>query len=302
MHLSGSLVWAVETPEQTAMTILRSAREMRAIARSFRAADEQIALVPTMGYLHEGHLSLVRKAVSVCKRVVVSIYVNPTQFGENEDLDTYPRGLAKDVERVMDLGADVVFAPDDETIYPAGYATYVTVSNVTDGLCGASRPTHFRGVTTVVSKLFNIVEPDIAIFGEKDYQQLAVIRRMVTDLNFPIEILGMPIIREPDGLAMSSRNVHLSHPQRQAATALNRTLRAVRKLYNQGQRDPVKLVSLAEAMIASEPELTPDYLELIDPDSLAPLNNVATLPESVHMALAVYAGETRLIDNLRISE
>jgi len=275
---------------------------MRAVSRAFRAAGESVGLVPTMGYLHAGHLSLVREARERCERVIVSIYVNPTQFGENEDLDSYPRDLEGDMAKVAECGADIVFSPSDSDMYPAGYSTFVEVQGLTSGLCGASRPTHFRGVTTIVTKLFNMVEPDVAVFGRKDYQQLAVLRRMTTDLNLPVEIVGMPIVREPDGLALSSRNAYLNPAQREAATALSRALEATRTRYREGERSPRLLLEGARALIEAHPELRIDYAELVEPDDLAPLNDLDALPDNVHMALAVFAGTTRLIDNSRISE
>ncbi len=275
---------------------------MRAVSRAFRASGESVGLVPTMGYLHAGHLSLVREARERCERVIVSIYVNPTQFGENEDLDSYPRDLEGDMAKVAECGADIVFSPSDSDMYPAGYSTFVEVQGLTSGLCGASRPTHFRGVTTIVTKLFNMVEPDVAVFGRKDYQQLAVLRRMTTDLNLPVEIVGMPIVREPDGLALSSRNAYLNPAQREAATALSRALEATRTRYREGERSPRLLLEGARALIEAHPELRIDYAELVEPDDLAPLNDLDALPDNVHMALAVFAGTTRLIDNSRISE
>ena len=283
---------------------IKQAAEMQAFSRGARSSGRRVAFVPTMGFLHAGHLSLVDRARSLGDELVVSIYVNPTQFGPNEDLDQYPRDLGRDLELLNDHGTDVVFIPDDEEMYPQGFATSVAVEGLTDGLCGASRPVHFGGVATVVTKLFNLVQPDIAVFGQKDYQQLQVIGRMTRDLNLPVEIVGAPTVREADGLAMSSRNAYLNQEQRQAAPALFQALSAVRDRYRTGERRARMLLDVAVAIIAKHACLEIDYLELVDPSSLSYLlvEPESTLPERVHMALAVFAGSTRLIDNMRISE
>ena len=280
------------------------ARDMLAYSRAVRAAGEKVAFVPTMGFLHEGHLSLVDCARRAGDKVVVSIFVNPTQFGPNEDLDQYPRDLERDLSLLAERGTDIVFLPAEEEIYPFGFATSVAVRGLTDRLCGTSRPVHFGGVATVVTKLFNLIQPDVAVFGQKDYQQLQVIRRMTRDLNLPIEIVGAPTIREPDGLAMSSRNAYLSADERRAAPALFAALTAVRDTYELGERRGKKLVELATGIIEEQTCLRIDYLQLIDPEDLTYLVDgpESMLPERVHMALAVFAGSTRLIDNMRISE
>jgi pantoate--beta-alanine ligase len=257
-----------------------------------------------MGALHAGHLSLARIARERADLVVVSIYVNPTQFDRRGDLETYPRDLDADLAALADHGVDVVLAPSDLEMYPDGFATRVTVDGLTAGLCGKSRPGHFAGVTTIVSKLFNLVRPHLAVFGEKDYQQLAVIRQMTRDLNFGVEIVGGPTVREPDGLAMSSRNLLLTDDQRRAARALSRALFEARDRFRRGEREAAALVGQARATIEVHPELRIDYLEIVDPFSLAelPADDSGRLPEQAHMALAVFAGDTRLIDNIRLSE
>jgi pantoate--beta-alanine ligase len=285
--------------------LIQTVAEMSRLTARWRTDGQRVALVATMGYLHEGHLSLVRRAQSVADRVVVSIYVNPTQFGPSEDLSTYPRDLEGDLRHLAALSVDCAFAPNNGEMYPQGFATRVTVQGLTEGLCGRSRPVHFAGVTTIVSKLFHITQPHVAAFGEKDYQQLAVIRRMTRDLNFSIEILPVPTVREPDGLAMSSRNARLSPTQRQQATALSRALFGARQRFRGGERDAEGLVAWARGVIEAESELAIDYLEIVDPDDLRSLSSgpdAAKLPERVHMALAVFAGKTRLIDNLRLSD
>lgn len=278
--------------------------EMTAVVNQKKADGQRVGLVPTMGYLHDGHLSLVQTASQNADCVVVSIYVNPTQFGPNEDLDVYPRDFQGDMNKLAELGVvTTVFLPKDNEIYPAGFSTKVVVDHLTTGLCGASRPTHFAGVTTVVTKLFNIVRPDVAVFGEKDYQQLAVIRRMVRDLNLSTEIIGAPTVRESDDLAMSSRNAYLTPQQRQAAPTIIRALRHIKQRYQDGQRDGRVLVEEARQMIEGTGVLTVDYLDLVDPDELRRLVTEThfELPDRVHVAAAVFAGKTRLIDNLRVS-
>ena len=259
-----------------------------------RAAGRRVALVPTMGALHEGHLSLVRLGYHLAERVVVSIFVNPTQFGPAEDFARYPRDLDSDLAALRKVGADVVFAPSVEEMYPSGDATWVDVERLTAGLCGRSRPGHFRGVTTVVAQLFNAARPHVAIFGEKDYQQLAVIRRMARDLAFGIDVVGGPIVREPDGLAMSSRNVFLSARARQQATALHGALHEARASVRAGVRDADAILAQVRQRIEKEPLAELDYVELVDADSLEPLR---TLRGSALLALAVRFEGTRLIDN-----
>jgi pantoate--beta-alanine ligase len=264
--------------------------------RSARALlDRPLGLVPTMGYLHEGHLSLARKAREDCKSVVVSIFVNPTQFGPTEDLSKYPRDLERDLRMLESVDADMVWTPSPEVMYPPGYQTWVEVQEMTRPLEGAQRPGHFRGVTTVVTKLFNAVQPDKAYFGQKDAQQAAVIRQMTADLNFPIEIVVCPIIREPDGLAMSSRNVYLEPAQRQAATVLFRALNTAKAAYEKGERDAEMLRNILKETIASEPLAQLQYVSCADYYTLQELTKVTG---RMLLSMAVYFGRTRLIDNL----
>ena len=277
------------------MQICTTISEMRSAGSAAHGAGKRLALVPTMGALHEGHLSLVRAARAKCDVVVVSIFVNPTQFGPNEDLTKYPRPFTRDCELLRNEKVDFVFAPTVEEMYPPCSATFVNVQNLSDRLCGKSRPGHFRGVTTVVSKLFNIVSPDVAFFGQKDAAQVAVIRAMVRDLNFPVEIVAGPIVREPDGLAMSSRNAYLTPQQRSQALALYRTLARVRELYDLGERDTEQLIGAGKRTFEREPAARLDYLEIVDPDTLAPLENAE--PGAL-VAIAGILGTTRLIDNI----
>ncbi len=279
---------------RTEPQLIRTCAELQRWSDEARASGRRIALVPTMGALHEGHLSLVQAGHRLADRVVVSIFVNPTQFGPAEDFARYPRDLARDVESLRKVGTDVVFTPSVEEIYPSGDATWVTVERLTSGLCGSSRPGHFRGVTTVVARLFNAARPHVAVFGEKDYQQLAVIRRMTRDLCFGIEIVGGPIVREPDGLAMSSRNAFLSSRARQQATALNSALHEARALVRAGVRDAASVCAEARRRIEKEPLAEIDYVQIVDAESLEPVRQVAG--RSL-LALAVRFEGTRLIDN-----
>jgi pantoate--beta-alanine ligase len=257
--------------------------------------EEPLGLVPTMGYLHEGHLSLVSRARAECKTVAVSIFVNPTQFGPMEDLSKYPRDLERDLRQLEAAGADLVWTPTPEIMYPPGYQTWVEVQEITRGLEGAQRPGHFRGVATVVSKLFNAVRPAKAYFGQKDAQQAAVIRQMTRDLNFPIEIVVCPIVREPDGLAMSSRNVYLSPEQRQAATVLHRALNAANEAYKGGERRAEALRGVMEKTLAAEPLAKAQYVSCADYDTLQELDKVTG---KTLLSMAVFFGKTRLIDNI----
>ena len=257
-----------------------------------------VGLVPTMGFLHEGHLSLIKRAREENDLVVVSLFVNPTQFGPGEDLESYPRDLKKDADLCAAEGADILFAPDAGEMYFEDYGTYVEVSgDLTKGLCGKSRPTHFRGVTSVVSKLFNIVNPDRAYFGQKDAQQVAVIKRMVRDLNFDVEIVVCPIVREADGLAKSSRNIYLSEAERKAALVLNRSLRAASESISSGERNGNEIKAMIEKMIRQEPLSDIDYVEVVDAENIKPIEK---LKGSVLVALAVRFGKARLIDNIRL--
>jgi pantoate--beta-alanine ligase len=270
--------------------------ELRA-ARAAVGPGTRVGLVPTMGYLHAGHLSLVEQARNECDLVVVSIFVNPTQFGPTEDLSRYPRDEARDLQFLESAGVDWVFIPTVEEIYPSGFQTYVDVREVTTVLEGAARPGHFAGVATVVAKLFNLVQPGVAYFGQKDAQQVVVIRRMVRDLNFPVDLVVGMTIREPDGLALSSRNVYLDPAERQAALVLSRALRAAHDLWDAGERDGERLRAAMRAALTAEPLAQPDYVSIADPDTLAELDAIAP-GHGALASLAVRIGRgTRLIDN-----
>jgi pantoate--beta-alanine ligase len=274
-----------------------SIAEVRTAVAVARSRDDSVALVPTMGALHEGHLSLVRRARNENGYVVVSVFVNPTQFGVPSDLETYPRDLARDRDLAQAAGADLIFRPTVEDMYPGGFCTWVDVEGLTAGLCGASRPGHYRGVCTVVTKLFNICAPDRAYFGEKDFQQLAVIRRMTRDLDLPVEVIGCPTVRESDGLAMSSRNARLSATERDRAPVLYRALVDARTSVEAGERDATQVRNVVLARIAEEPLATIDYVEIVGADDLKP---VETMSGRCVVAVAVWLGGTRLIDNLVI--
>ena len=281
------------------MQLIETIAEMKAWSRAARVSGATIGFVPTMGYLHEGHLSLMREAQAHADKLVVSIFVNPTQFGPNEDLAKYPRDLPRDTELCASVGVDAIFLPTPAMMYPDGYNTYVNVENLTSGLCGFSRPTHFRGVTTVVLKLFNIVDPDVAAFGCKDYQQLQVIKRMVTDLNLDLKILEGPTVREADGLAMSSRNKYLTAEQRGHALVLSKSLSLAHELYAAGERDPQVIVAAVKDLIGATPQCMIDYVELVDAQNLSA---ITTLAKPAVLALAVKVGSTRLIDNTVLGE
>ena len=279
------------------MRIVNSITAMQRLARLWQRAGKRIAFVPTMGYLHDGHVSLIRKARQLAGRnghVVVSIFVNPTQFGPKEDLSRYPRDLRRDKALCANAGTDVLFVPSTREMYPAGFSTWVTEENLSRSMEGASRPTHFRGVTTVVAKLFQIVRPDFAIFGAKDFQQSAVVRRMTRDLNFPVKIIVAPTVREPGGLAMSSRNKYLSREQRRQATVLWRALHLARSAAARGPVSAAALKRKLAKLIAREPEARLDYVEFFDPETLEPRSQIT---RGLQMALAVFVGRTRLIDN-----
>lgn len=280
------------------MNIAETVDEVREEIRRWRAEGLTVGLVPTMGYLHEGHRSLIDKAVEQNDRVVVSVFVNPIQFGPNEDLATYPRDLERDSALCEEAGADLIFHPEKENMYFDDFCTFVDMDGLTRGLCGKTRPTHFRGVCTVVSKLFNIVQPDRAYFGQKDAQQLAVIRRMVRDLNFNLEIVGCPIIREEDGLAKSSRNTYLSKEERQAATILHKGLQKGEELIREGVTSAAAVVDAITKVIESEPLARIDYVEMVDFDSI---EKIEEAQGTVLTAVAVYIGKTRLIDNFIIT-
>lgn len=282
------------------MIIAERIDDVRSTVKKWRAEGLTVGLVPTMGALHQGHASLVTAAAKDCDRVVASVFVNPTQFGQGEDLDSYPRDFEGDCRLLEEKGCHLVFHPSPEEMYPDDYGTYVNLeSDMTNVLCGKSRPGHFRGVCTVVSKLFNIVTPDRAYFGEKDAQQLAVIRRMVTDMNYGIEIVGCPTIRENDGLVKSSRNAYLSKEQRKAAAVLYRSIEEARKLTetNEKSTSASELIETMTAVISSEPMAKIDYIEAVDGKTLQPK---AQLVPGDLVALAVYIGKTRLIDNFTV--
>jgi pantoate--beta-alanine ligase len=277
--------------------------ETRAAARAARLAGRRLGFVPTMGALHEGHLSLVRAAARASDVVTASIFVNPTQFGANEDLAKYPRSFERDCKLLESEGVDLVFAPTVEEMYPTpedgslrpACVTWVTVEGLSNKLDGRSRPGHFRGVTTVVAKLFHIVEPDAAFFGQKDAAQVAVIRRMVQDLNLPVEIVICPIVREPDGLAMSSRNAYLDPKQRQQALVLHRSLERVQQMAERGELGAAELAATGRQEVASEPAVRLDYFEVVDPDTLDPVEDAS---RGALVAVAAHVGSTRLIDNV----
>jgi len=277
------------------MKLCSTIPEARAACRAARANRKRLALVPTMGALHEGHLSLVRAAKAQCAAVAVSIFVNPTQFGPTEDLSKYPRQFDRDCQLLEKEGVDILFAPSVDEIYPNGQVTWVLVEGLSEKLDGRSRPGHFRGVTTIVAKLLHIIEPDAAFFGQKDAAQLAVIRRMVEDLNFPVEIVACPIVRESDGLAMSSRNAYLNREERGRALVLRRSLQEVQHVFQAGERIAAKLISAAKEVFAREPQVALDYFEIVDPDTLDP---VELISQRTLVAVAAYVGSTRLIDNL----
>jgi len=279
------------------MRVVSLEREASAITREWSSGGISIGFVPTMGALHEGHLSLVREARARCGKVVVSIFVNPSQFGPGEDLGRYPRMLDADCGLLEREGADLVFTPSPEAVYPEGFSTVVEVTGLTAGLCGASRPGHFRGVTTVCCALFNIIGPDVAVFGEKDFQQLAVIRRMVSDLRLKPGIVQCPIVREADGLAMSSRNAYLSTEERVQAAYIYRGLKAVSGAAGEGETDLAALKCVFMNVLSRAPLLSLSYLEAVDPGSLEPADS---LHKTVRLLTAVHAGSTRLIDNISL--
>lgn len=276
------------------MNISGSISEVRQIVKEWRKEGLTVGLVPTMGYLHEGHKSLIDKAVKENDRVVVSVFVNPIQFGPTEDLASYPRDLKRDAKLCEEAGANLIFHPEKEEMYFDDFSSFVEVQGVSKGLCGKSRPIHFRGVCTVVTKLFNIVKPDRAYFGQKDAQQLAVVKRMVRDLNMDIEIIGCPIIREEDGLAKSSRNTYLSPEERKAAVILSKSLKLGKEAIEAGERDSKKIIDIITNNINTEKLAKIDYVEIVDPLSI---ENIDKIENSALVAMAVYIGKTRLIDN-----
>jgi pantoate--beta-alanine ligase len=280
------------------MEIISSPQEMQAWSRTQARSGKTVGLVPTMGYFHEGHLSLMRRAATLCDVVVVSLFVNPTQFGPNEDLDRYPRDFERDMALARQEKVTAVFAPTPDVMYPPGFQTEIRVKNLSTYLCGKSRPVHFAGVATVVTKLFNVVQPEVAVFGEKDFQQLAIIRRLVADLNLPVRVVGHPIVREADGLAMSSRNANLDPAKRAAALSLSTALHLARSQAAQGMRAVSELNTLLEQHIHAHAGNVIDYVSFVDCDTLEPVD---TVDERTVLALAVHvdgkAGKVRLIDN-----
>ena len=274
--------------------MITTVREMQAWSDEMRRSGKTIAFVPTMGYLHEGHLSLVKEGKRRADKLVISIFVNPTQFGPGEDLDAYPSDTERDIGLIQNEGADVVFMPNKNDLYGETFQTYVELKKLPSHLCGQSRPIHFKGVATVVSKLFNIVKPHSAVFGQKDYQQLIIIRQMVRDLNFNIDIVGGPIVREPDGLAMSSRNTYLAPEQRSSALTLSKSLKQAQELLSNGEKNAAKIIDAAATLISSFPDTAIDYISICDPETLDAVN---TIERPALMALAVKVGKTRLIDN-----
>lgn len=278
--------------------IIRTAAAMQAKARALRDDHKTIAFVPTMGYLHEGHLSLMHIGRAHGDILVASIFVNPTQFGPGEDLEAYPRDMQRDLDLLREVGTDIVFMPEPEDIYSPGFQTFVALEKLPNHLCGLSRPVHFRGVATVVAKLFNLVKPHTAVFGQKDYQQYVIIKRLVKDLAFDVLIIGGPTVREPDGLALSSRNAYLEPSERESAPGLYRALNRAAERVKAGTRDALEIIALTAAAIEDHPGMQIDYIEIVDPDTL---EAVSRIEGPVQMALAVKLGKTRLIDNLRIT-
>jgi pantoate--beta-alanine ligase len=280
--------------KKQAMDIFDSVKTMQAKAASLRNQGKTVAFVPTMGYFHEGHLNLMREGRKRADYLVVSIYVNPTQFSPTEDLDQYPRDFTRDCSLAEQVGVDAVFFPDNAAMYPQGYQTYIDVENVTRNLCGASRPGHFRGVATICAKLFHIVQPHVTIFGKKDFQQLAVIKTMLRDLNMDIELIGLATTREDDGLAMSSRNAYLSAEERKSALALSRSLALAKHLFESGETDGDTIVRQVTQYIESHPLTNIDYVQISNADTIEETKNV---DRNTFIALAVKVGATRLIDN-----
>ncbi len=280
------------------MEIIRTISWMKETVRQARAENHFVGLVPTMGALHEGHLSLIRRARGDCSRVYASIFLNPTQFGPNEDLSKYPRTFERDVEQLTDAGVDILFAPDTKEIYPAGFRSYVNVEGLSERLEGKSRPGHFRGVATVVLKLFEIMQPQFAYFGRKDAQQVRILQQMATDLNLNVEIVVCPVVREPDGLALSSRNTYLNAEERRAATALRRALDEARRELDAGTRDALQLQTTIRRVLSNQPLARIDYVEIVDSETFEPVASIG--PRPVYALLAVFIGKTRLIDNMLI--
>ncbi len=281
------------------MEVIKSVETMQNRARQLRQEGFTIGFVPTMGFLHEGHLSLVDIANEHADFVVMSIYVNPTQFGEGEDFEDYPRDFDRDRKLAQERGVGLIFYPDNEELYPENYHTYITVEDLSNKLCGASRPGHFRGVATIVTKLFNIVQPDYAVFGRKDAQQAFILKRLVRDLHLPVQILTGEIIREEDGLAMSSRNTYLSPDERTQALQLNRGLRAAKKMVESGTTDSNIIIDEIRSHWKDQPAITEDYISVVDLNNLDPLSQIN---QPALIAVAAYVGTTRLIDNIIVND
>jgi pantoate--beta-alanine ligase len=280
------------------MEIIRTISWMKETARQARAENHVVGFIPTMGALHEGHLSLIRRAKTDCSRVYASIFLNPAQFGPNEDLSKYPKTFESDVDKLKAAGADVLFAPEAKEIYPTGFRSYVNVEGLSERLEGKSRPGHFRGVATVVLKLLEIVQPQFAYFGRKDAQQVRILQQMATDLNLSAEIVVCPIVREPDGLALSSRNTYLNPEERSAATVLHRALDEARRALHAGIRDALQLQTTIRRILSSEPLARVDYIEVVDAETFEPVAMAGARP--IYALVAVFIGKTRLIDNLLI--
>ena len=277
------------------MDVYETIEQMRSACQAAKQGGQRLGFVPTMGALHEGHVSLVRAAKTRCDVVAASIFVNPTQFGPNEDFSKYPRSFEWDLKLLEKEGVELLFAPSVEEMYPGDAVTFVTVEGLSERLCGKSRPGHFRGVTTVVSKLFHITQPDLAFFGQKDAAQVAIIRRMARDLNLGVEIVVCPIVREADGLAMSSRNAYLSQQQHRSALVLSRSLAQVKKLFEQGERCAGKLGAAGRQVFSEEPSVRLDYFQIVNPETLEPVESISA---PVLVAVAAFVGGTRLIDNI----
>lgn len=281
------------------MNIIHDIDNIKKRIKEYKKDELSIGFVPTMGYLHEGHESLIKKDCEENDKVVVSVFVNPIQFGVNEDLSNYPKDVNKDIYIYEKLGVDIVFNPDVKTMYNEDFSNFIEVENLTKGLCGRSRPTHFKGVCTVVNKLFNIVKPDRVYFGQKDAQQLTVIKKMVRDLNMDIEIIGCPIIRDKDGLAKSSRNTYLTIEERKAATIINKTLNEAKKLIIEGERNSENIINFIKNEITLEPLAKIDYIDIVD---INRLEDIKIIEHKVLVAVAVFIGKTRLIDNFIYDE
>lgn len=281
------------------MKVVKTVKEVRDIVSAWKKEGLTVGFVPTMGFLHEGHKSLIRKSVSQNDRTVVSVFVNPIQFGPNEDLEAYPRDLNRDMKAVEESGGDLIFNPEPEEMYPGHFTSFIDTTETTELLCGAVRPVHFRGVCTVVGKLFNIVTPDRAYFGQKDAQQLATVKRFVRDLNFPVEIVACPIVREADGLAKSSRNTYLNPEERKAALILSQSLKKGQEAIEQGERDSQKVIDIIRENLQTEPLARIDYVEVVDFENI---QRTPVIEGETLVAIAVYIGKTRLIDNFIVNK